>query len=826
MMPRLHRRSFWLFAPHVLLAALGTLAGCTSDAPLPASESNISCIADRQAATVYCEPARLVDRAAPTVDRSGTAIVLRSLGLDVAFEISDVVWDSASVAFVVRVKNLTGQPLGTTAGSLPDSRGIRLHFVSSVLTSTSGQTQTRAIAVPAVGSVTGTDSVTAVDEPYLAIPGVVDSAAWSAPTRLRLIVPATAQTSLFSIVLVAPVAYPHGWLRVRTDGPSIEVGERAELRVVQMDALGRALESAPHVQWATSTPQVATVSADGEITGRTNGMAEVAVSCALPCQSAGESIQLAVAPSGGVTLSVRPAARFPISRFVYGVNFMTDDSAASTGKWPWFGAIVPRGVTLNRIGGNRMSAYNWRNNYSHAGLDYNFQNDQLLDPSTIPGEAIRRRVAASRARTAATLVTIPMLPFVAADAQAQPLDTLGATRAKRMREHFVPNRPSPAAGDTPGTVYQNQFVQWLDATFPIAAADSLHPIFFSLDNEPDIWYSTHHAIMSDTLGRFRKETYDGFSQTSIAYARAVKSARADALVFGPATATFAGVMTLGQFPDADPVHGKKPFFDVYLDAMREAERTHGRRLLDVLDMHFYTEVSTRGGLISNDYAPQNADAIAKRLQAPRSLWDPTFDEKTWVSGVTDGPVALLPRLRGMIAAHYPGTKIAITEYYYGRSGDISGGLAQTDVLGIFGREGVFAATLWPQANVWAWKGVGNDAYAYAFGAFRLFRDYDGAGSAFGDVGLAATTSNRVTSSIYASQLADGRRVLVVINKTAATLCASIPMTTGPQPRVAHVYTMRDGAPIPVRGADITVAAGGYLTFDMPAMSASTLVLEY
>ena len=88
------------------------------------------------------------------------------------------------------------------------------------------------------------------------------------------------------------------------------------------------------------------------------------------------------------------------------------------------------------------------------------------------------------------------------------------------------------------------------------------------------------------------------------------------------------------------------------------------------------------------------------------------------------------------------------------------------------------------------------------------------------------TSDRVRSSIYASQLPDGRRVLVVINKTAATLRASIPMTTGPQPRMAHVYTMRSGAPIPVRGADIPVAAGRYLTFDMPALSASTLVLEY
>ena len=43
-----------------------------------------------------------------------------------------------------------------------------------------------------------------------------------------------------------------------------------------------------------------------------------------------------------------------------------------------------------------------------------------------------------------------------------------------------------------------------------------------------------------------------------------------------------------------------------------------------------------------------------------------------------------------IAAHYPGTKLSISEYNYGAGGDISGGIAQADVLGVFGREGLFS----------------------------------------------------------------------------------------------------------------------------------------
>ena len=128
--------------------------------------------------------------------------------------------------------------------------------------------------------------------------------------------------------------------------------------------------------------------------------------------------------------------------------------------------------------------------------------------------------------------------------------------------------------------------------------------------------------------------------------------------------------------------------------------------------------------------------------------------------------------------------------------------------------------------MWSWKGIGADAYSYAFGAFRLFRDYDGAGGAFGDTGLQARSADASKASVYASRTADGRVVLVVINKTNAPLRADVPMTTGPQPRAAQVFTMRDGAPVPVRGADLTVIAGQPLQFMMPAYSASTLVLMF
>ena len=135
--------------------------------------------------------------------------------------------------------------------------------------------------------------------------------------------------------------------------------------------------------------------------------------------------------------------------------------------------------------------------------------------------------------------------------------------------------------------------------------------------------------------------------------------------------------------------------------MAAAGTTAGRRLLDVLDVHWYPEA--RGACVGDPMDGcritdnnNEAGVVAARMEAPRSLWDSSYRETSWIQNVLGADaIRLLPRLKGKIAAHYPGTKLAITEYNYGGGNHISGAIAQADVLGIFGREGLFAATLWP-----------------------------------------------------------------------------------------------------------------------------------
>jgi len=88
-------------------------------------------------------------------------------------------------------------------------------------------------------------------------------------------------------------------------------------------------------------------------------------------------------------------------------------------------------------------------------------------------------------------------------------------------------------------------------------------------------------------------------------------------------------------------------------------------------------------------------------------------------GYSGGVVRLVPRLRAWIAARFPGTRIAITEYSWGGDGGTSSTLAQAEALAIFAREGVDLATRWV---------VPADGTRIE-DAFSLYLDYDGAGGA-------------------------------------------------------------------------------------------------
>jgi len=83
--------------------------------------------------------------------------------------------------------------------------------------------------------------------------------------------------------------------------------------------------------------------------------------------------------------------------------------------------------------------------------------------------------------------------------------------------------------------------------------------------------------------------------------------------------------------------------------------------------------------------------VRSASQAPRSLWDPTYSEPSWIT-------FLLQRADQAATAgaarHHdfdPGTKMAISEYNFGGTNHISGGIARRTPSAIFGQQGLFSA---------------------------------------------------------------------------------------------------------------------------------------
>ena len=117
---------------------------------------------------------------------------------------------------------------------------------------------------------------------------------------------------------------------------------------------------------------------------------------------------------------------------------------------------------------------------------------------------------------------------------------------------------------------------------------------------------------------------------------------------------------------------------------------------------------------------------------------------------------LIPRLHRWADTYYPGTKIAITEYNWGAEGSINGATTQADILGIFGREGLDLATRWTTP----------DAATPTYKAIRMYRNYDGNHSTFGDVNVSASGPDADRVAPFAAvRSSDHALTIMIVTKT-------------------------------------------------------------
>ncbi len=470
------------------------------------------------------------------------------------------------------------------------------------------------------------------------------------------------------------------------------------------------------------------------------------------------------------------------------------------------------GVTAFRSGGNRLTGYNWENNASNAGADWYHSSDNYLTwimnpPPTDenePGLVVTRFHDDAQAIGAYSLATLQMAGYVAKDKNGT-VDVSETAPSSRWAQ--VVNRKGSAYSLTPSTadgyVYTDELLNLLLNDYGSASGSGVKG--YALDNEPALWFSTHPRIHPDKVGV--QELLD----RSIDLASTIKDMDPSAEVFGPALYGFWAYMTLQDAPDwaGNFDHNYDRFIDAYLDLMKVASDTAGRRLLDVLDVHWYPEPA---GVYAGD---TDAGAVDRRIQAVRSLWDSTYVEDSWI-GQWYSPVAILEYLNKAIATYNPGTKLAVTEYDYGAPTHISGGIAQADALGVFGEENVYFASKW------------NTVSDYAQRAFEIYRDYDGEGGTFGDLHVHSDTQDHALSSIYAAvPSADGSKLhLMLINKSASqSVTADVQISSDRTYQSGDVWYFDGSGPTIQAGVPITSISGNLVSVVLQPHSVHHIVLS-
>lgn len=480
-------------------------------------------------------------------------------------------------------------------------------------------------------------------------------------------------------------------------------------------------------------------------------------------------------------------------------------------------------ILLNRNGGNNTSRYNWNINADNRGSDWYFES--IGDSSATAGERGDTFITNSKSGGAQAMLTIPMIGWVAklgpsrsklssfsiakygsqTGNDAQWFPDAGNGILSSTGQNVTANDPNDANVPSDST-FQNSWIQHLVARWGAAANGGLK--YYLMDNEPSLWQSTHRD--AHPTGARMVEIRDKI----LDYGGKVKANDNSALVVGPEEWGWSGYFYSGYDQQYCGIHGWSTIPDRaangnwdylpwLLDQLHQNNTATGKRLLDVFSVHYYPQ----GGEFSDDVT--TATQI-KRNQSTRSLWDPAYVDQSWINS----QVQLIPRLRSWVNAYYPGTLIAITEYNWGAEGHINGATTQADILGIFGREGLDMATRWttPASTTPTYK------------AIKMYRNYDGSKSTFGDISVSATVPNPDNVSAFAAQRSsDGALTIMVVSKyLSGTTPVALNLANFSSTGTAQAWQLTSANAI-IHLSDIALN-GSSLSFTAPAQSITLFVL--
>ena len=493
-----------------------------------------------------------------------------------------------------------------------------------------------------------------------------------------------------------------------------------------------------------------------------------------------------------------------VSPYIFGAN------------WDEISKLVDMGVSVRRWGGNRTTKYNWKQDVDSAGSDWYYLNDEGVPKGTPESQKRYYRFIQETLRAGVDVnFTIPISDWIA---KANP----GGTRFCSFPTSLYPEQESTDGqgcgngvrangdkiwGNDPrlamvenSVALQREFVKSVVGNFGKASAGGVK--FYSMDNEPGLWMHTHRDTMPKGVSAAR------LAELNLAYAGAVKSVDPSAQVIGFSAW---GVMELaGSNLDYTPAgpegykreaqrdaerfrerkqHGGDSQFIYLLEQFQKAEARAGRRLIDVVDIHWYPELYAKDSRGEQHRVvadiPFDAKFAAAQWAALREWYDPSFRLaplfESWTHGenaqyLWDPHHPVIPALKAMLARHYPGTKLAINEYDSGSRSHYHGALLRAAALGIFMQEDVYMASHWFEA----------EPSQFIYFAHKLYGNYDDRGSRVRGAFVPSQSSNPDLLTFAAKR--GTTTWLVLINKSPAErIRASLAL--GAAPGEFKTYTL-------------------------------------
>ena len=420
-----------------------------------------------------------------------------------------------------------------------------------------------------------------------------------------------------------------------------------------------------------------------------------------------------------------------------------------------------------RLGGNRMSVFNWENGASNSGKDLaTFNNDNRI-PSLVgttwnarndAGEAYRKFHQDNLDGGLESIITVPIMGWGAADKNGP-----NSTTPPSSRWLYVQPKKTGSFSLTPDltddSIFVDESIHWLVNEFG-SASTSTGVKYISLDNEPGLWSSTHPNAFPNTI------SLKDYVSKVIETAKAIKAVDPDIKIIA---GEFTGIRII-KFKDASDwdseTTGYTDFPSYFLDKLKQASVSEGIDLIDYISFHYYPQhkvdsdnnFSSSGVVIRNSTSSENY-VRRERMDLARSLWDENYLEPSWLTSanLNNEPHNVLNRVQNAIDTYFPGIGIMIGEWDFGHDMDISHGISTVDALGVFAQRKVQIANRWNTSS-------GNPGN-YTEQAYKLLRNYDGGFSTYGDICIPTSFSNKNKASVWASKGSIDQKIhLLLLNK--------------------------------------------------------------